>query len=289
MKINFNLKKLLEENNTNKTELCANLKLPKELIEKWESGEVLPELSHLPDLALFFHISIEHLLGVNIVFNNQECDEILLKTGTQLLEMCFISRKKGLLALEQYVLDSDNSFLKDSIECILAYSPEVIRAVLNNKFILGNFDPFTYIENSMIKDAIIAITKGNHPINVINIICSYFNEDQKKRFINLHSQYFFNKENFYSKLKHKKVLSEKTVLLEEIINKENVDDTIRLLDIDTLTLALHGASGDIVKKLTQGMPDKLLEKIYFNLYFTDYVQEDHIIDAQKKILEKLNS
>lgn len=63
MEFNQHLKKLREEENLTQEELALRLNISRSAIAKWEQGKGMPSLELLKSLALFFHTSIDSLLG----------------------------------------------------------------------------------------------------------------------------------------------------------------------------------------------------------------------------------
>ncbi len=63
MTFNQHLKKLREDENLTQEELSLRLNISRSAIAKWEQGKGMPSLELLKSLALFFHTSIDSLLG----------------------------------------------------------------------------------------------------------------------------------------------------------------------------------------------------------------------------------
>lgn len=66
MSINFadNLKSLRLEQNLTQSELAQKLGTTQRKISYWEAGTVEPDLKSLIDLAKFFKVSSDYLLGI---------------------------------------------------------------------------------------------------------------------------------------------------------------------------------------------------------------------------------
>jgi len=63
MEFNQHLKKLREDENLTQEQLALKLNVSRSAIAKWEQGKGMPSLDLLKSLALFFHTSIDALLG----------------------------------------------------------------------------------------------------------------------------------------------------------------------------------------------------------------------------------
>ncbi len=72
-----NLKNLRREKNLTQEKLADFLGVSFQTISKWERGDTYPDITMLPEIAGFFKISIDDLLGVNRAENEKEITEKL--------------------------------------------------------------------------------------------------------------------------------------------------------------------------------------------------------------------
>ena len=79
MKINFgsNLRKLRIERNLTQENLADLLGVSFQTISKWERGDVYPDIATLPDIAKFFAISTDDLLGVDATSSEEKIIKII--------------------------------------------------------------------------------------------------------------------------------------------------------------------------------------------------------------------
>ncbi|MBE6748216.1 MAG: helix-turn-helix transcriptional regulator [Ruminococcaceae bacterium] len=70
-----NLKSLRQKHNLTQERLSEFLNVSFQTISKWERGDTYPDIAMLPEIALFFKVSVDELLGVN----KAESEEKLLK------------------------------------------------------------------------------------------------------------------------------------------------------------------------------------------------------------------
>lgn len=61
--LNENIKKLRIQNGLNQVELAKRLNVSKQCVSNWENDNVLPSITMLTQLADFFHVSTDFLLG----------------------------------------------------------------------------------------------------------------------------------------------------------------------------------------------------------------------------------
>ncbi len=67
-----NIKKLRRENNLTQEALAEFLGVTFQGVSNWERGESYPDITMLPEIAGFFKISVDELLGVNKAENEEE-------------------------------------------------------------------------------------------------------------------------------------------------------------------------------------------------------------------------
>ena len=58
------LKDLRKENNLSTTQLGKILNVSSSTISRWESGEILPSIEHLYNIAKYFKVSSDYLIGL---------------------------------------------------------------------------------------------------------------------------------------------------------------------------------------------------------------------------------
>jgi len=72
-----NLKNLRREKNLTQEKLADFLGVSFQTVSKWERGDTYPDITMLPEIAGFFKISVDDLLGVNRAENEREITEKL--------------------------------------------------------------------------------------------------------------------------------------------------------------------------------------------------------------------
>lgn len=72
-----NLKNLRKQKNLTQERLAEFLGVSFQTVSKWERGDTYPDITTLPEIASFFRISVDDLLGVNRAENEKEIIEKL--------------------------------------------------------------------------------------------------------------------------------------------------------------------------------------------------------------------
>ena len=138
-----NLKRLRLEKNLTQEKLAEFLGVSFQSISKWERGDTYPDITMLPDIASFFKVSIEELLGVNKVEEEEEIKRLL----------------------EEHDNFTDNKLIKESIYYLKDKYPNDFRVQLRYMGYLIRFDDATKnikkieslyqnIQNNCIQDSI---------------------------------------------------------------------------------------------------------------------------------------
>ena len=72
-----NIKRLRRENNLTQETLAEFLGVTFQSVSNWERGESYPDITILPEIASFFKVSIEELLGVNKAVDEEDIKRLL--------------------------------------------------------------------------------------------------------------------------------------------------------------------------------------------------------------------
>ena len=89
------IKKLRNQKNVTQEKLAENLGVTPQAISRWESGAGCPAIDYLPDLAAFFEISVDELLGVKLSKREARREEIY----------AMIRREEGALGYEPELIE----------------------------------------------------------------------------------------------------------------------------------------------------------------------------------------
>lgn len=72
MKFNENIRNLRREKDYSQEYLAEKLNVTRQTISKWENGAAMPDLKKLTEIADFFNVSMDSLLGIEIEDNEKE-------------------------------------------------------------------------------------------------------------------------------------------------------------------------------------------------------------------------
>jgi len=77
-----NLKSLRKEKNWTQEEMAEFIGVSPQSVSKWERGDTYPDITLLPSLANLFKVSIDALVGMNRI-NDEEARNLIFKTGQE--------------------------------------------------------------------------------------------------------------------------------------------------------------------------------------------------------------
>ena len=75
--IGENIRRLRAEKSITQEKLAEFLGVTFQSVSRWERGEGYPDITLLPSIASFFEVSVDDLLGVNRLHNEQKIEEYL--------------------------------------------------------------------------------------------------------------------------------------------------------------------------------------------------------------------
>ncbi len=76
IKLSKTLKYLRQNNNKTQEDLAKHLGISSQAVSKWERDEGFPDITLLPKISAFFHVSVDELLGVDEISKQSRIDEI---------------------------------------------------------------------------------------------------------------------------------------------------------------------------------------------------------------------
>ncbi len=102
-----NIKKLRQEKGITQEVLADFLGVTFQSVSRWERGESYPDITMLPDIADFFKVSVDSLLGVNRAKNEEEITALLEEYDRLRNEWENQERKREILTVlqEKYPVD----------------------------------------------------------------------------------------------------------------------------------------------------------------------------------------
>lgn len=263
-------------------------------VSKWERSLAVPNVELLWMLADYFGCTIDELVGrrqeqlERVGIYDEEKLRLVAVAG-DLLRCSEISRRKGLLAMEEEIADfrGDSQFLPFAIRYVLQAfmkQMEVGRVVT----LLGNYVqtlPGGQNEGPMVVAALAAIVSGESPDLIKEIIASYIGMDYWKKIIGDKSQQE-KREEILERYREKKQYCAAADLLENFVELGDfeIQTILRNLDNDVLTAALCGASGAVVVRFLANLSDRVLAFISEDIDNWKGTEEE-ILMAQRKVVE----
>lgn len=266
-------------------------------VSKWERNLANPSIEILWALADYFECSMDELVGREqkrlTKVGMYDCEKMQLVEVAQELLICSeISRKEGLLALDDHMklYKGESKFLPFAIHFFLQsfmkqMDFEFIFQLLENYVETLSMDERR--EGYMITRILKRIAFGENPVVLREIIASYVGVYYWKKLedSNRTEKGKRNRDEIIGKYRDKKLYSEKTDLLERfgLVGDFEIQVILRNLDSETLTSALSGASGNIVARFLMNLSDRLLYFVSEDIDNWSGTEED-ILKAQRQVL-----
>lgn len=277
-------------------QLAAVLNISPAAVSKWERNLAKPTIEMLWALADLFQCSIDELVGRTPgqveevgIYDTQKFRLALI--GEDLLKCSEISRQQGLLAMESYVpeLKGRSRFLAFAIPFIMYLfmkqtEPEAAFQLLENY--VTTLPETERQEGRMIAAVLKRIFAGENPELLQEVIASYIGIDYREKNTNLNELLKYTRQDILEQYRDKKLYSGHTDLLEAFaqVGDFEIQLILRNTDNATLTAALSGASGGVVRAFLSNLSDRVLYFIHEDIQQWNGTEEE-ILAAQKKLLE----
>lgn len=100
LRINENIARLRKEKGVTQEELAVALGVSNQAVSKWEAGKCCPDIEILPELARYFRVSIDELIGYKPFTqagSSSTADDLLLRA----IEIAKESQKISTLTLQR--------------------------------------------------------------------------------------------------------------------------------------------------------------------------------------------
>lgn len=260
-------------------------------ISKWERGVTLPDIVTLCNVADYFGISLEELLGrekSGLCMSDKYTEEQIrgFEAGLQLLKCCNAARQYGLLAMEETAIKGQmDEFLVFGVQFILSgmrkgLSVEQIFQLLQNYA----DTEVKCLHARMIVDALKYIVSGESEEYLKEVLASFLGRDMRGKLLQKELGFAVNRDEILNGYREKRASTE---LLEELLNctEEQVRFLLKHLGGDVLVPALSGASGEVCVRFLSNLSDRMLSFMDEDIRKCEATSEQ-ILEAQCKVLEK---
>ena len=266
-------------------------------VSKWERNLANPSIEMLWALADYFDCSIDELVGREekclTKVGMYDCEKMqLVEVAEELLICSEISRKEGLLALDDYIkaYKGESKFLPFAIHFFLQSFMKGMDFELTFQLLENYVETLAMDEQRegyMIAHMLKRIASGENTKTLQEIIASYVGIGYWKKLedMNRKEKGKRSRDEIIGKYRNKKLYSKKTDLLErfEPVGDFEIQVILRNLESETLTTALSGASGKIIARFLMNLSDRLLYFISEDIDNWNGTEED-ILKAQRQVV-----
>ena len=80
--INDKIKDLRKAQKWTQEDLAERLNVSPQAVSRWETNATFPDIELLPDIASIFEVSVDELLGVNDLLNNDRIKKIISEANS---------------------------------------------------------------------------------------------------------------------------------------------------------------------------------------------------------------
>ncbi|MCY1575206.1 helix-turn-helix domain-containing protein [Staphylococcus pettenkoferi] len=142
----------------NQTQLANHLKTTKTTISKWETGRLLPDISHLPILARLFNTSVDELLNATPTYSREDTKAIISDLMVKLKR----SNEEFISEIEAHFhrASHDYDFLVGLLGVMSSNIPLFKEGTIRKKAIVLAFEIIHIIESNCTSTSLLRKTYG---------------------------------------------------------------------------------------------------------------------------------
>ena len=144
--ISQTLKKLRKERNITQAELAAEFGVTCQSVCRWENGAAYPDIELIPEIAAYFGISTDVLLGCD----NESVEKYIQRCDINFEDFVGLEASENLFTLYRAYFD-DFTYSTESLEALEKYMTEILES----------------------EDAIISEINNNRTLNKVILVCSF--------------------------------------------------------------------------------------------------------------------
>lgn len=282
-------------NGISQEELAGIVGVSAGAVSKWERDISLPDLDVLCNLADYFQITVDELLGrkkrkiTDIQFENEREANRYYVT-LELIECCKTARNFGLLAVEEQLKGKEESiysFLKFAVYFLLDGFYKQITPMDCKPYLVRYAEAEKDSRTAnMICEVIVLIFSGENEEIVRDVISSFLGRKYAGLIL---KKAQLTRDEQIEKIALMDTGVEDTGVLDSLLNTDDyhIQMMLRQMENDEFLQALAGTSKEIRIRLLQNLSDRLIGVIAETL---QNVQEnvDDISEAQRKMLNIIN-
>ena len=282
-------------NGISQEELAGIVGVSAGAVSKWERDISLPDLDVLCNLADYFQITVDELLGrkkrkiTDILFENEREANRYYVT-LELIECCKTARNFGLLAVEEQLKGKEESiysFLKFAVYFLLDGFYKQITPMDCKPYLVRYAEAEKDSRTAnMICEVIVLIFSGENEEIVRDVISSFLGRKYAGLIL---KKAQLTRDEQIEKIALMDTGVEDTGVLDSLLNTDDyhIQMMLRQMENDEFLQALAGTSKEIRIRLLQNLSDRLIGVIAETL---QNVQEnvDDISEAQRKMLNIIN-
>lgn len=276
-------------------QLSVQMNVSAVAVSKWENDISMPDISVLCNLADYFEVTVDELLGrktkqLEEVGTYQQEELYSYTIAEDLLTLCEVSRREGLLALEAWTekLKSGEPFLRFACKFALDLCQTPFGTPEQIHFLLLHYAASERLANKetikkrpdyeMIAEVIPEIFSGQNPEFLKELMASYLGRNLRDKLLQqevLKTKDKKGKE-ILQQIKEKKPYCEDTDLFLELEKEEDfiIQLLLRQLDNEEVTNILVASNGVVGGRIFENLSQRLAYFIYEDMKRWEGTKED---------------
>ena len=233
---------------------------------------------------------LKFISGKNIRFSEAD-KENCISAVNKMIELAYIARMKGVLALETEMEQEQSIFLKTAIGLIIdGTNPEVVEHILQNLILSDDYSGAQLLERLIMAEGILAIQSGENPNILALRLTAMLGEKYLPESEAIARQdTMTNCYEFLNTLYDKNAWPESADYENFILSLSNRDLQVIIRDTEhwTLVYALCGFSIHLIRKVLDNVSQNFCVKICADLQQITNPSKESVLEEQKEILRTI--
>jgi hypothetical protein len=213
-----------------------------------------------------------------------------MKLISDLTRLSIMARRNGLLSLIQVAEQSSSFLLNKGLQLVVdGVTPQVVREVLENYILSGDYKGRELLERCLILEGVSAIQQGFHPKVTKEVLLSFLGEDSYDVYQNEFEDHKSNSlESYLKKIGNKKAASDLGTKLDRAILKledDAIEQFLMVINTGDLAKSMKCMGGRAQLRVFNNLSPKAADALKDTVEDLQSVDESELANAQQAALE----